>query len=208
MPNYKLTYFDFDGGRAEAIRIAFHSQNIKFEDHRISFAQFAQFRKTTPFNSIPVLNIDSILVTQTNPILSYVGKMTKLYPTDDLQILYCEEVMSAIEDISHQLVKTFGLKDDVLKQARKKFVEGWLSTILKGLESLIIRSKGDYFCENQLTVADLKCFVQVNGLSKGFLDHVPTDIVETVAPQLFAHFNRMKKEPIIQEYYKMRENSK
>ncbi|BCE00321.1 glutathione S-transferase family protein [Marinicellulosiphila megalodicopiae] len=204
MPNYKLSYFDFDGGRAEAIRIAFHSGKIEFDDHRLSFAQFAEFRQSTPFNSIPVLEIDGNLITQTNPILSYIGKLTHLYPINDLQALYCEEVMSAIEDISHHLVKTFGLKDDELKQAREQFVKGWLSTILKGLESLLIRSNDDYFCDGKLTVADIKCFVQINSLTKGALDHVPTDLVESLTPKLFAHFNRMKNEPIIQAYYTMR----
>ena len=118
MPNYKLSYFDFDGGRAEAIRIALHSGNIPFDDHRISFKQFAEFRTHTTFTSIPVLEIDGQMVTQTNAILSYIGKQTHLYPTDDLQALYCEEVMSAIEDLSHHLSITFGLKDEVLKQTK------------------------------------------------------------------------------------------
>jgi hypothetical protein len=55
MPRYKLTYFDFDGGRGEPIRIAFHAAGIAFEDHRLNFAQFSEMRQSTPFNSLPVL---------------------------------------------------------------------------------------------------------------------------------------------------------
>ncbi len=68
MPKYKLTYFDFDGGRAEPIRIAFHAAGIAFEDDRISFAEFAEMRSGTRFNSVPVLEIDGAQVTQSNAL--------------------------------------------------------------------------------------------------------------------------------------------
>jgi glutathione S-transferase len=55
MPGYKLTYFDFDGGRAEPIRIAFHVAGIEFEDIRWSFPEFSEKRRSTRFNSVPVL---------------------------------------------------------------------------------------------------------------------------------------------------------
>ena len=35
MSKVKLTYFDFDGGRGEPIRIALSIGGIDFEDHRI-----------------------------------------------------------------------------------------------------------------------------------------------------------------------------
>ena len=32
MSKFKLTYFDFDGGRGEPIRIAFHAAGVDFDD--------------------------------------------------------------------------------------------------------------------------------------------------------------------------------
>jgi len=94
MTTYKLTYFDFDGGRAEPIRIAFHAAGVEFEDERISFADFGKMRGNTRFNSVPVLEIDGTAITQSNAMCRYVGKMAGLYPEDDLQALYCDEALA------------------------------------------------------------------------------------------------------------------
>lgn len=201
MPNYKLTYFDFDGGRAEPIRIAFHAAGIDFEDHRISFQEFGEVRQSAPFNAVPVLEIDGAAITQSNAIGRYVGKLAGLYPEDDMQALYCDEVTGAFEDINHHIVHTFGLKDDELRQAREKLTDGWLTTFLKGLDGLLTRGGGQYFADNRLTIADLKAFVQTRSLRAGNLDHVPTDIVQNVAPGLSAHLERIEAEPVVVAYY-------
>ncbi|MFT4726179.1 MAG: glutathione S-transferase [Granulosicoccus sp.] len=44
MSTYKLTYFDFDGGRGEPVRIALHAAGIKFEDVRWSFSESGKHR--------------------------------------------------------------------------------------------------------------------------------------------------------------------
>ncbi len=204
MPSYKLTYFDFDGGRAEPIRIAFHAAGIAFEDHRISFQEFAEMRKGTRFNAVPVLHIDGAEFTQSNALSRYIGKMAGLYPTDDLQALYCDETLESLEDLSHYVVRTFGLEGEALREARQTLVDGWLTVHLRGLEQLLVRGGGEYFAGNSLTVADLKAFVQVGSLQKGRLDHVPTDMVERLAPTLAAHQARVASDPRVTAYYASR----
>ncbi len=204
MTSYKLTYFDFDGGRAEPIRIAFHTAGIKFEDNRLSFREFGEMRQSTRFNSVPVLEIDGASVTQSNALGRYVGKMAGLFPTDDLQALYCDEVMGAIEDLSHYIVQTFGLQEEALRLAREKLVEGWLSVYLRGLDELLARGGGQYFAGNGLTMADLKAFVQTRSLRSGTLDYVPTNLVQRLAPGLVGHQERIEGDPRVAAYYAAR----
>lgn len=204
MTAYRLTYFDFDGGRGEPIRIALHAAGIEFEDHRISFDEFQKTRSNLPFTCVPVLEIDGREITQSNAIGRYIGKMAGLYPEDPRQALYCDEVMEALEDLSHQVVKTFGLEGDELREARKKLTDGWLTVYIKGFDALLARGGGEYFADNRLTMADLKAFVQVRGLRKGTLDHVPKDLVDTLAPKLVNFQNRIAEEPIVTAYYASR----
>lgn len=204
MTTYKLTYFDFDGGRGEPIRIALHAAGIEFEDERISFEEFQKSRQNLRFTCVPVLEVDGAAITQSNAINRYVGKMAKLYPNDDLQALYCDEVMDALEDLLHQIVGTFGLEGKELEQARKKLVDGWLTVFIKGLDELLARGGGKYFADDRLTMADLKVLAQIRSLRKGTLDHVPKDLVERLAPALIEHQRRVEAEPIVKAYYASR----
>jgi len=201
MTQFKLTYFDFDGGRGEPIRLALHIGGIAFEDVRLTFSEFQEARQTFRFRALPVLEIDGRPVTQSTSLARYVGKNVGLYPTDDLQALYCDEAMDACEDLSHAIGNTFGLKDDELKQAREELVQGPLATYIKGLDGLLARGGGQFFADGCMTVADLKVFVQTRALAKGVLDHVPTDIVEGLAPSLAAHRDRITNDSRITAYY-------
>ena len=204
MAKYKLTYFDFDGGRGEPIRIALHAAGIAFEDNRLSFAQFSAMRQDTRFNAVPVLEIDGVAVTQSNALCRYVGKLAGLYPADALQALYCDEVMDAQEDLSQRIGPTFGLKGEELRLAREKLVQGWMSVFLRGLEQLLVRGGGKYFANDGLTIADLKTFVQTRWLRSGALDHVPTDLVEKLVPGLAEHQERVAQDPRVLAYYAAR----
>ncbi len=200
MTDYKLTYFDMDGGRAEPVRIAFHAAGIDFDDIRISFSDFGEMRKNFRFTCVPILEIDGTTVTQSNAMCRFVGKKAGLYPEDDLQAMYCDEALGAIEDLLHAIVHTFGLEGDALKEARRNLADGWISVYLEGLKEMLDRG-GDYVADNRLTVADLKVSGITRWLMSGQLDHVPTDIVERLAPKLIAHEERVANDPLVLAYY-------
>ena len=204
MTSYRLTYFDFDGGRGEAIRIALHSAGIAFEDNRLSFAQFTEQRAGFRFNALPVFEVDGVAVTQSNAICRYVGKLAGLYPEDDMQALYCDEVMGALEDLGQRLGPTFGMTGEELRLAREQLAGGWIPVFLRGLEQLLVRGGGTWFADNRLTMADLKTFVDTRWLSSGALDHVPTDLVQRHAPGLVEHLERVAKDPQVLAYYASR----
>ena len=201
MTRFKLTYFDFDGGRGEPIRLAFHIGGIEFEDVRLKGADFGKARETFRFRALPVLEIDGQQITQSNAIVRYVGKRAGLYPADDLQALYCDEAMDASEDLDHAIGTTFGLKGEEMKAAREALLQGPIPKFINGLGGLLARGGGQYFADGRLTVADLKVFVQTRALGKGILDHIPTDVVEGLAPALAEHRDRIANDPRVLAYY-------
>ncbi len=197
----KLSYFDMHGGRAEPVRLALHIGGVPFEDHRFAFAEFAEVRKATPFGQVPTLHVNGTLVTQCDAILRYAGKLAGLYPTDPFQALLCDEAAYVVEEAGMKLGPTFSMTGDAQKEARLALVNGSMPVYLRWLQSQLQAHGGEYFADNRLTVADLKVFVDVRGLNSGRLDHVPTDLVEQVAPALNAHQQRIAQNPAVAAYY-------
>ncbi len=202
MQKLKLTYFDFPGGRAEPARLALHLGGIPFEDFRFAPSTFAEVRKTTPLNQVPTLHVDGVQVTQSDAITRFAGKLAGLYPADNFQALLCDETLGALEDVNIKLGATFGLSGEALETARHALVSGALPQYLGWLSAQLDSHGGSYFADNRLTIADLKAFVLVRWLCSGKLDHIPADLVDTVAPKLKAHMQRIASTPAIAEYYK------
>jgi len=204
MPRIILTYFDIDGSRGETARLAMHIAGIAFEDRRIARKDWAAVRDQYPFQSLPVLEVDGKTIAQSNAINRYVGKLAGLYPKDDWQAARVDEVMDAVEDISVKIGSTFALEGEAKQKAREALAAGALARFLQQLNARLEAGGGEWFAENRLTVADIKCYLWVRWLKSGALDHIPADIVDRHAPLLAKHLERVKNHPKIAAYYAAR----
>jgi glutathione S-transferase len=204
MPKLVLTYFDFDGGRGEVARLAMHLGGIAFEDRRIAGNDWPALRDKTPFQAMPVLEVDGKLITQSNTINRYLGKLAGLYPKDDWQAALVDEVMDAVEDVATKISNTMALEGEAKKKAREALAAGPIPRFLQQIEARLKAGGGEWFVEKRLTVADLKCFMWVRWLKSGALDHIPADIVDRHAPLLAKHLERVKSHPKIAAYYAAR----
>jgi prostaglandin-H2 D-isomerase / glutathione transferase len=208
MPKLKLTYFDFDGGRGEPVRLTLVLGNVPFEDDRVSFDQFRSVQSQMPFGALPVLFVDGVPVAQSNAICRYVGKMTDLYPSDPWQAALCDEVLDTVEEVNVHIGATIQLSDEDKKSQRLKLVAEVLPVFLAGLEKKLKAAGGEYFSNQRLTVADLKSSDTVRWLASGMLDHIPPDFVEKVAPTLSRQAENIRNDPRIVAYYESRKKTK
>jgi len=204
MPKLVLTYFDLDGSRGEVARLAMHLAGIAFEDKRIAGKDWPALRDSTPFQSLPVLEVDGKVIAQSNTINRYLGKLAGLYPKDDWQAARVDEVMDAVEDIIIMIGTTFALEGEAKKKAREALAAGSIAHFLRQFEARLKAGGGEWFVENRLTVADLKCYLLVRWLKTGVLDHIPADIVDQHAPLLAKHLERVESQPKIAAYYAAR----
>jgi glutathione S-transferase len=204
MPKLILTYFDFDGSRGETARLTMHVGGLAFEDRRIARQDWAAMRDQFPFQALPVLEVDGKVIAQSNTINRYLGKLAGLYPKDDWQAALVDEVMDAVEDITTRIGNTIRLEGEAKKNARVALAAGPIPRFLQQLDARLAAGGGEWFVENRLTVADLKCYILVRWLKSGVIDDVPADIVDKYSPLLGKHLERVKGHPKIAGYYAAR----
>ncbi|GMT14658.1 hypothetical protein PFISCL1PPCAC_5955, partial [Pristionchus fissidentatus] len=65
---YRLVYFD-KRGRAEAIRQLFVVAGVEFIDDRLTDSEWKAAKSRTPFQQLPILDVDGILLGQTHAII-------------------------------------------------------------------------------------------------------------------------------------------
>ncbi len=204
MTKLKLTYFNFDGGRGESIRLALTLGKVPFEDDRVTYEKWPQIKTGLPFGALPVLYVDGSPLAQSSAICRYVGKLTDMYPADPWQAALCDETLETAEEMTMLIGATIGLADEEKKLKRQVLGSESLPAFLAGLERRLLSSGGIFFANSQLTVADLRVYDLVQWLRSGILDHLPADLVDRVAPSLVQHFERVKNEPRIKDYYSKR----
>jgi glutathione S-transferase len=204
MAKYKLSYFAFPGGRGEDCRLALHIAGADFEDDRVEGKVWADKKPSTPFGSMPVLEVEGKgTLSQSNAILPYLGRELGLHPTDPFEAARHEAVMGAVEDARHAVQTTFGIKDaDEKKAAREKLAETTLQAWAKNVERQLDArtADGPFFGGESLSVVDLKLMVFMKWFATGGVDHVPADVFAGY-PQLMSLYEATKSHPKVTQWY-------
>ncbi|GMS84037.1 hypothetical protein PENTCL1PPCAC_6212 [Pristionchus entomophagus] len=73
VPAYRLVYFD-KRGRAEAIRQLFVVAGVEFMDDRVTDGEWKTAKHRTPFQQLPILDVDGILLGQTHSIIRFLAR--------------------------------------------------------------------------------------------------------------------------------------
>jgi glutathione S-transferase len=218
-PSIKLTYFDIEGA-AEPTRLALLLSGTAFEDERIKFPDWAALKPTTPYGQLPLMTIDNGPVrTQSGAMLRYVGSSFSetLYPRD--KIFDIEEALGVVEDMNKSWQprlymsmrpenfghpKGFADTEEGKKlicEMREAWVQNELPKCLTNLEGLIEKNGGRWLASaDEPTIADCQAIPLLRNLTRGHVDHVPTNCLET-HPAICAYVQRFcALEPIQGRY--------
>eukprot|EP00567_Pseudictyota_dubia_P008200 CAMPEP_0197434520 /NCGR_PEP_ID=MMETSP1175-20131217/2231_1 /TAXON_ID=1003142 /ORGANISM="Triceratium dubium, Strain CCMP147" /LENGTH=221 /DNA_ID=CAMNT_0042963269 /DNA_START=152 /DNA_END=817 /DNA_ORIENTATION=- len=179
--NLKLTYFAIPG-RGESIRLALKLNDTPFEDNRVEFSQWKELKPTTPFGSLPYVELaDGTVIAQQRAILRLVGKETGLYPEDPVAAAKVDQLCDVCDDLQGKVNSTGqGLAQAEKEAARKEAVTtGNVADILKQMDACIAKNgSGGHAVGDKLTIADLMILTVSCALVCGLFDGVPETMFE------------------------------
>lgn len=178
MSKPKLFYFDAPVSRGEECRLAFSAAGIDFEDVRVSREQWGAMKPTSPFGSMPILEVaGKPPLAQSNAILGWIGSQSNLLPKDPFDAARHMSVMDSVEELRNKLAPSLFLTDpDAKKKAREEAAATTIPQWGARIEALL--GDGPFFGGKEISVADVKLMVVVRWLIGGKLDHIPTSCLD------------------------------
>lgn len=199
MTKPRLTYFDIAGSRGEECRLALHLAGVEFDDDRVKMADWPAKKPTTPFGSMPILEIPGKPpLAQCNAILGFIGRGHGLHPTESFEAARHEAVMSYVEDLRHHVGPALRIADpDERKARREELATTYLPTWAHNAERQIA---GPFFAGAKLHVVDLKLFMVVRWFAKGTVDHVPATVFDPF-DKLMGVYRAVGEHPGVQSWY-------
>ncbi len=177
MKKPKLTYFDAPVSRGEECRLALHIAGVEFEDVRVPMAEWPALKPSTPYGSLPLLEVPGCpVLAQSNAILVLIGRQHGLHPKDDFEAARHEAMMCHVEDLRTLLGPTMRIKDEAEKKAtREGIAASYLPAWAASAEAQI--GAGPFFGGANVNVVDAKLHMIVRWLSGGKLDYIPATIL-------------------------------
>lgn len=200
--NIVLYYFDARG-KAELIRLIFAYMGVKYDDKRFgvngdAFVEFKHFKKEKeiPFNQVPVLEINNLILAQSQAIVRYLSKKYKINGNSELNEFYADMIFCGVQDIHYKFTNT-----NLFKQNETTFLNEEIPKWSGYFEKLLEKNNKHFFVGNELTYADLAVFNLYDDIESKY-----PNILKNF-PLLKAHNEFISNIPNIKNYISNRRES-
>ena len=155
-PAYKVIYFDARGG-GEPMRFIFAQAGVQYEDKRLAGEEWQTFKPTTPYGSLPVLEVDGKMLAGSNTIARYLAEEFGLAGSNAFENAEIDSVSGVMDDLKVNVIKFRWEKDEARKaEFKKELAETHSPRYLGILEKLVANNASGWLYGPKVTWVDLK----------------------------------------------------
>ncbi|CAH1246681.1 HPGDS [Branchiostoma lanceolatum] len=197
MPSYKLYYFH-GRGRAEPARLMLAAAGLPYEDIRIEYEQWPEYKPKMPMGQAPVLEVDGTMICQSVAIARFVAKESGRAGKTNMEQAWADMMADGFVDMLNKMADYVWYEEDEARKAEKKktFFDTTLPEFLGYFEKLLVANNGGggFFVGDGLTHAEAFFLC----LSDDIIAEKPN--VLSPYPKLAALVERIKTYPGIKEW--------
>jgi len=156
-PNYKLTYFN-SRGYGELSRLILAEAGVTYVDNRIEKDAWPALKPKTPFNKIPILEVDGTVISESRAIARYLAREHKLAGKTSLDQAKCDMLVDAFYDFMSHLRELLVEKDEQKKnEIKAKFATEILPPAFDSYTKILESNGGGkgFIVGDSVTWADL-----------------------------------------------------
>merc|ERR1712186_288615 len=107
-------------GRAEFSRLLLAQAGVKYEDKRISQAEWEKLKPTMPFAELPALEVDGQTIVQSLAIARFIAKKHGLAGNGDMEAAKADMIVDGCSDFINKVVFPLHFEKDAGKKAALK----------------------------------------------------------------------------------------
>ncbi|GAB1598767.1 S-crystallin 4 [Argonauta hians] len=171
MSDFTLYYFN-GRGRAEVCRMLFAVAGVPYNDRRIEFSEWNNFRKKMTCSMMPVLEMQKCQIPQSMAISRYLAREFDLHGRNNLEMAQVESITDSLYQILNIHIRIYHEMDGRLVSQKspnvlhnpisntRKLFEQTCNNILPYLEDTLKKCNGgdEFFCGNKMLLCDIMCF--------------------------------------------------
>ena len=176
MPNYKLVYFQ-GRGRAEICRLIFAQAGVEYEDARLSGEEWQKVKPTTPYGSIPLLEVDGKKLAGSTVIARYLAEEFGLAGSNAFENAEIAGIVDVVGDLVQKLLPYVFEKDDTKKAELKAAIRGeHLPRYFGIFENLIAGNPSGWVYGPKVTYADIyiaQIVLNIKSVAEDLLPNYP-----------------------------------
>ena len=141
MATYKLTYFN-GRGRAEIIRFIFVQAGVDYEDNRVGGEDWVKYKPTTPYGTLPVLEVDGKMLAGSGGIARFLAERFGLAGSNDFENAEIASIIDTGVDLAQKLGAVHSEKDETRKADLQKEMGEVVFPKFMGIFEKLINANG------------------------------------------------------------------
>ncbi len=153
----RITYFPIRG-RVEALRMMLEELALPYVMESVTLEQWPQRRRETPFDQLPLMEIDGRRIAQSRAMIRYLARKHDLYGENTWQSTQCDILDEAIRDLGEALGRLFW--HPRFEQKREAFTNAYLPDTLQHIENYLEASQEheDFCVGTRLSFVDFTLY--------------------------------------------------